>query len=325
MSNLQRVLIGLLVLQLALVALVFWPRPAAGVGGETLLGALKAEDVTGLRITDDQGKTAVLAKQGDAWVAPDAGAYPADAAKITPILAKLAGIKTGRLITQTPASQAQLQVADSKFVRKVEVTTADGTTRTVYLGSPGGGQAVHVRLGGKDEVYLANGLSSWEISGDLVSWVDPVYLTVAAADITSFKLANANGQVELVRGADGAWQLAGLAAGEALDANKVTSLVNAITALRMTAPLGKVEDASWGLAQPSATVALQAKSGDQARNITLAVGAKNEADSSYVVKSSESEYYARVAQFSVETLVSQTRAGLLVAASTPAPAASPAP
>jgi hypothetical protein len=318
MSNLQRVLIGLLVLQLALVALVFWPRQASSVGSEPLLGTLTADDVTGLRITDDQGRTAALAKQGDAWVAPDAGAYPADAAKITPLLTKLAEITTDRLVTQTPASHAQLQVADGKFARRIDLTGADGATQTVYLGTPGGSQAVHVRRGGANEVYLARGLATWEVGGDLVSWIDPVYLSVAAADITTFTLTNANGQLVLTRGEDGTWQLGGLAADEALDANKVSSLVNAVTSLRMTAPIGKDEDASWGLAQPTATVAMQVKSGDQTKSITLLIGASDEASSSYVVKSSESEYYARVAEFSVDALVSQDRAGLLAAAPTPA-------
>jgi len=91
----------------------------------------------------------------------------------------------------------------------------------------------------------------------------------------------------------------------------------------MTKPLGKTEDAAWGLAQPSAMVTMQVKSGDQAKTITLTVGAKDAADNSYVVKSSESEYYVRVAEFSVKELVSRDRAGFLPATPTPAPAATP--
>ncbi len=38
--------------------------------------------------------------------------------------------------------------------------------------------------------------------------------------------------------------VAGLATGETLDANKATTLVNSVTSLRMTEPLGKTEDAA---------------------------------------------------------------------------------
>ena len=325
MNKLQRILIVVLGLQLALGVFVFWPRPAASGASQALLGDLKAGDITGLAITDDTGVSTKLVKSGDSWNAPDAGAYPADAAKITPVLDKLVGIKAGKPIAQTPASQVQLQVADSKFVRKVELTKADGTAQTVYLGTSGGSQAVHVRLGGKNEVYLASGLATWEISGDLLSWINPVYLSVNAADITSFTLKNQQGEFVLTKDAQGAWQLAGLESGEMLDSNKATSLVNSVTSLRMTKPLGKTEDAAWGLAQPSATVTLQVKSGDQAKTITLAAGAKDATDNSYVVKSSESEYYVRVAEFSVKELVSRDRAGFLPATPTPAPAPAATP
>lgn len=326
MNKWQRILIIALGLQLALGVFVFWPRAAVSSAGQPLLSDLKAEEITGLTITDDQGVTTKLAKAGDNWTAPDAGAYPADAAKITPVLDKLIGIKTGRLIAQAPASQTQLQVADSKFVRKVDLTKADGTGQTVYLGSSGGGQAVHVRLGGKNEVYLASGLATWEINADLLSWINPAYLTVTAADITSFTLKNQNGEFTLTKDAQAAWQLVGLSSGETLDANKATSLVNSAASLRMTKPLGKTADAAWGLAQPVATVTMQVKSGDQTKTITLTVGAKDATDNSYVVKSSESEYYARVAEFSVQELVGRDHAGFLVATPTPAvPAGTPAP
>ena len=323
MNKLQRILIVILGLQLALGVFVFWPRPVASSAGQALLGEVKVEDITGLAITDEQGASTRLVKSGEGWNAPDAGGYPADASKITPVLDKLVAIKSGKLIARTPASQAQLQVADGKFVRKVELAQAGGAAHTIYLGSSGGSQAVHVRLGGKDEVYLASGLATWEIDANLLSWIDPIYLTVPAADITSFTLKNQQGEFNLTKDAQGAWQLAGLESGETLDANKATTLVNSVTSLRMTKPLGKTEDAAWGLAQPSATVTLQVKSGDQTKTITLTVGAKDATDNSYVVKSSESEYYARVAEFSMQELVGRDRAGFLVATPTPAPAATP--
>jgi hypothetical protein len=321
MNNWQRILIALLVTQLALGVVVFWPRPAAGSGGQPLLPGLAADQITGLAITDEQGNSTKLAKQGDAWIAPDAGAYPADTAKITPVLDKLVGLKAGRLIAQTPQSHAQLQVADAKFVRKIDITTADGSTQTIYLGSPAGGQAAHVRLAGQDNVYLATGLASWEVDSSLLNWINPIYLSFNAADLTGLTLKNANGEFAWTRDAQNNWQLTGLEAGETVDQSKVNNLVNGITSLRMTKPIGKTEDAAWGFASPAAVVTLQIRSGDQAKTTTLTLGAQDPADKSYAAKSSESEYYVRVAEFSVQDLVEGDRAGFLPAA--PAPAASP--
>ncbi len=296
----------------------------AGSTGAPLLGGLKASDITGMTITDDQGVSTRLVRQGDGWIAPDAANYPADAAKISPALEKLVAMKAGQPVATTAASHAQLQVADNKFLRKVDLAKADGSTVTLYLGSAaGGGQSVHTRLGGKNEVYLTQGPATWETNADLLSWINPVYLSVNAADVTTLRLKNKNGEFTLTKDAQGQWQLAGLAGGETLDANKAAGLVNAATSIRMTAPLGKTEDPAWGLQQPSAVITLQVKTGDQVKPVTLTIGSLDENAKSYVVKSSESDYFVRVGDFSVQDLVSADKAAFLTA--TPAPAVLPAP
>ena len=319
-TRLQQLLIGVLVLQLALAALVFWPRPVASGSGEPLLSGVQVGDVTGLTVTDDTGQTVTLAKQGDSWVAPAAGDYPADAAKITPVLDKLVAITTGRLVAQTAAGHAQLQVADDKFARKIELTTAEGV-RTVYLGSAAGGSSVHVRLGGQDNVYLASGPNTWEVAGDVASWVNPVYFEASSADVTGFTLVNRNGEFPFVKDAQGNWSLPGLAADETLNPNNVISLVDQATTVRMTKPVGKTVDAAYGMAEPSAVVTLRYKSGDVEKTTTLTIGAQDPADQAYYAKSSDSEYYVKVAEYSVQTLIERGRAEFLQG--TPTPEATP--
>ncbi len=333
MNKWQRILIALLGLQLALGVFVFWPRPAASGASQPLLPGYKTGDVTGVTITDDKGATVKLLKQGDKWVAPDAGDYPVDAAKITPVLDKLTGIKAGKPVATTAASLPQLQVADTKFQRRVDLTKADNSMQSVFLGSAAGGQSVHVRLGGRTEVYIASGLGTWEVNADLLSWVNSAYLTVNTADITSLSLTNKNGSFNLTKDAQGQWQLAGLGAADKLDQSKATSLLTAASTINLTKPLGKTEDPAWGMKNPAAVLTLQVKSGAsgsgtttaapaQAKTITLTVGAQDAGDKSYVVKSSESEYYVRVAEFSVQDFVSRDKAGFLAAP--PTPAAAPA-
>ena len=304
MTKLQRILIGIMAAQLVLAAIVFWPRQAANASKPLL--DVASEDVTALTIQDDQGESVTLTKAGDSWVASSAAGYPADAAKITPVISKLVAINTGRLVGETAASHTQLQVADNKFVRKVDVQTAAGA-QTLYLGSSAGSNTTHVRLAGQNQVYLAGDLATWDIAGNLTAWVNPVYFSVSAADVTGFTLKNANGEFVFEKDASGVWMLRGLAAGEVLDANNVASLVNQFTSLQLTKVLGKTEDSAYGLAQPGATLSILAKSGDQTKSYGLTIGAKDAADNSYAVKSSESPYYVRVAEYSVKELVERTR------------------
>lgn len=320
MTKLQRILAGVLIAQLILAVVLLWPRPATSGAGKSLLEGLKAEDVSSLTVSDDTGVTTRLAKQGDEWVAPDAAGYAADATKITSAISKLVGIMISQPVARSAASHAQLQVADDKFVRKVELQTTQGTM-TLFLGTSTGSRTTHVRLAGQSDVYLARDVATWEVNADLLSWVNPVYLSVPSADVTAFSLVNANGQFAFTKDAQGSWTLEGLAQGETLDAAKVTSLLAQVTSLRMTRPLGKTEEAAYGMAQPGAVVTIRSVTADQSATTTLTVGAKDPAstDNSYVVKSSASEYYVRVAEYSVKDLLEKTRDGFLQLPPTPTP------
>lgn len=320
MTKLQRILAAILAAQLVLAVIVFWPRQAIDAGKPLL--DIAAADVTGLTIRDDQGNTVTLTNAGGAWVAASAADHPADAAKITPVLDKLVAINTSRLVGETAAGHARFQVADDKFVRKIDVQTAGGV-KTLYLGSAAGSRTVHARLAGQNQVYLANDIATWEIGGDVTGWINATYFSVPLADVTGFTLRNANGEFAFEKDASGAWTMKDLAADETLDFNTISSLVSQFTTLRLAKVLGKTDDPAYGLAQPGATLTVQARSGDQLKTYTLTIGAQDPVDNSYAVKSSESEYYVRAAEFSVKELVERTREGFMQATPTPQPTAAP--
>ena len=89
----------------------------------------------------------------------------------------------------------------------------------------------------------------------------------------------------------------------------------------MTEPLGKAEKPEYGFGQPSATVTVTTK--DKA--LTLVVGGLYGEDEGYVVKSSESAYYARVAKWAAQDWVERARDGFLKQPPTPEPTATPTP
>jgi hypothetical protein len=325
MTGLQRILIGILVAQLALAAFVFWPRPGAVSAGKLLLSDVKADEITSVTIRDGTGAAIKLARQaGDgAWVLPEAGDYPADAMKITPVLTRLLATTADRLVAQTAGSHKQLQVATDAYQRQVELGTSGGAARTLFVGSPAGGQSSHVRLDGQDNVYVAGDLTPWQLSPDPASWIDTAYVTVAPADVVGLTLANANGQFSFSKDDKGAWQMDGLAAGERLDPSQVTSVVERLAALRLVRPLGTAEIPDYGLANPAVLVTLKLKSGGTTKNLTLTVGAVDAADGAYFAKSSESPYFVKVAEYDAMDLVTRKREGFLAAA--PSPALTPTP
>ena len=322
MNRLHQVLIGVLVVQLVLIGVVFWPRNGgAAAAGVPLFGQINATDISTITISNAQSSVKFV-RQGDKWVLPDAGDFPADATKLSPLAEKLAAAKTDRLITRTADSLKRLQVADDTYNSKIDFTTSAGASHTLYLGASAGGGATYVRVAGQNEVYQSADIQGYSITPDVSTWINPVYVSATPDDIVGLTVKNAGGENVFTKDAQGKWQMQGLAAGEQVNDNNVTSIATQLTSLSMSRPLGKTDDAAYGLAQPLAVVTFTTKSNN--KTTTLTVGAKDPKDNTYVVKSSDSEYYVRVADYTMTTIVERKRAEFLVQPTpTPGPAAAP--
>lgn len=320
MNKSNQILAVVLVVQIALAAFVFWPKTAASGSGGPLLPNFKAADVTGLTLSDGEGNKIVMTKNGDNWVLSEAGDYPADGTKVTPLLENIEKVKANRLATQTGSSHARLKVASDDFTSLLEVKLKDGSSHKLYIGSSAGAGATHVRADDQPEVYLTADLNSYDVSAQSSAWIDPLYFTVPQTATTSLTLQNANGTFEFTKDGD-KWSLDNLAAGETFNENNFTTLFSQAGGIRMIKPLGKTDEAAYGLDKPLATVTL--KTADKA--YTLQIGAKDATDNSYVVKSSESPYYVRVAEFTAKEFVEKKRADFLQAPPTAEPTAEAAP
>ncbi|HLF27793.1 MAG TPA: DUF4340 domain-containing protein [Anaerolineae bacterium] len=326
MNRLNRILTAALAVQVVLAVVVFLPRiiPTSAESAP-LFGALSAADITGLTLKDQEGNQIELAKQGDAWSLPEHANYPADNTKVGDFLGKMLGLKTDTLVARTNASHKQLQVAVDDFVRQVDLKLADGSSRTVYLGSAASGGATHVRLGDRDEVYVGRGVSSFDVNATIGGWIDTTYLSLDRTQIVQMTLENANGAFEFEQGDSDVWALTDLAADETMNSENVSMLALRIASVPMLRPLGKEAQPEYGLDQPSAVVTATTRDDAGAeKTYTLTIGAKDDAEDSYVVKSSESEWYARATSFSVEEFVTRTRQDFLQAPATPTPMSTPA-
>ncbi len=315
MKRQHQILAGILAAQVVLSIFVFWPRSGATAGGNPLFPDLESSDIMALTVMDADGNAIVLRKVDGDWVLPEADDYPADASKITPVIGKILGLNSSRLVTRTAASHGRLQVSADDFVRRLDFETADGAKHTIYLGSSPSYGATHFREEGRDETYLTDQLTTFEASPEADSWIDTSYVTVAVDDIVRMSLENANGSFDFTQDEEGNWAMAGLASDETLDETQVGNVVRRAASLNMVAPLGKEELDGYAMNQPNALVTLETADG----MTTVTVGAQDPDDNSYVVASSASEYYVRVSDFSVKDLVESTREDFLEVPATPTP------
>ncbi len=315
MKRHQQILAGVLVLQIILTVVVFWPKPVATEGGELLFPDVAVEDVVSLSIADDQGNDISLEKIDGAWVMPEADSYPARSAAVTSTLSKTLQLETGTVVARTPASHEQLQVAEDNFVRRVIFETVDGRAYILYLGSAPSYGAVHVRLEGQDETYLTTSINSYDLTATANTWVDVTYFSVAPQDVVAMTVENAQGTLNFIKEGE-TWVLEGLAEDEESDGGQISNLLNRAATVRLSRPLGKTEESAYGMDQPNATVTLVTMDTTH----TLMIGTRDAGDNTYVVKASTSPYYVETNAVNVDQLVNGVQEDFIKAEPTPTPA-----
>ncbi|MEM4724829.1 MAG: DUF4340 domain-containing protein, partial [Candidatus Hadarchaeum sp.] len=290
MNRTQQILAAALAIQILLSVVLFWPRTTPTGSSGPLLPDVKKEDIVAITVTDNENKSVLLRQVAGNWVLPEADDYPLKTERITQALDKIVGLTTRRLVTRTEASHKRLQVAADDFLRRLDLETASGTKYTLFLGSSPSYGNTHVRLDGKNEIYLATNLTPWEFSSAPGYWVDTSYFNIPQDQVTKLTVKNSKGTFTLEKDAEGKWTLPDLESEEELATETINLIVTRATAVTMLKPLGKEKRPEYGLDNPVAVVTLQ-KGGE---TITLYIGAKDPTDNSYVVNVSTSPYYVSV-------------------------------
>ncbi|OQX06634.1 MAG: hypothetical protein BWK76_25930 [Desulfobulbaceae bacterium A2] len=163
----------LLAAQLLAVALLYWPERQQKITGALLLD-LRGEEVTEMRLRDNEGREVVLRRLEQGWqLNPALEGQAADEVRVQALLERLTALRGERLVSRTPGSHARLKVAKELYNRRVELVGRSGTLGTLYLGTGQGQSGVHVRGQQTDEVYFAAELSLFEVAIEPQSWQKP--------------------------------------------------------------------------------------------------------------------------------------------------------
>lgn len=317
----NRVLAAALVLQVALVAFVFWPESTPEAG--PIFPDVEAGSITRVKITGPDGGTIEVARGSDGCVLPQADNYPCRTDRLNNLLDTLGGLVADNVVTRTASSHLRLRVSPSRFERLVEFETNAGKTYKLYLGSALTVSASHVRADGRDEVYKVSELTTSDAPVNSLGWIETEYLFVPQSFLTSVSIDNSLGQLELSRDQDRTWTVKGIEEGEELDQARVNSLLTRAASVSMREPLGRQVIEEYGFGSPTGTYTLESRNdAGTAATVTLTVGAA--VQGGYVVKSSESDYYVLVADFEVDDMLQADREYVLKPPPTPTPEPAPA-
>lgn len=253
--SLRNGLAFLAVVQLGLAAITWWPA-GDGAGPVPFL-EVEREDITEIEVAgssagEEAAVPVVVARSGDSWVVRSASDYPARPEKIEELLGLLQGLDAGERVAQQSASHNALKVGEGEYGRRIVVRTGEGQT-SFRLGAATS-KSVNLRREEEDDVYRSQSASEWAFSDTASSYYDPLYVSATPTEITALTVHNEHGTLEFERRED-RLTLMDLAEGEVADLDAIDQLVNSLTKLRMTGPVGQQIEAAFGLGDAAAASA----------------------------------------------------------------------
>jgi hypothetical protein len=325
MNQVNKILIAALALQVVLVV-VTWnacQRKSDKVDPQPVLG-FAAEDVTGLEVVakankPDQGPDKVeLARKDGKWVVANAGDYPADEEKVTKVIEQLAELKIREPIARSKTNHEALKVGEFEYGRKLKVRTAS-EEKALIIGA-GKGQSIHLRYADKDDVYQAAGMSAWSVHSKVRNYIDTKYLSLEKDKVNALTVTNPKGQLTFTRQGEEGWALAELPPDEELDQSQVTLLVNRMSNVNLSQPLGKEVKPEYGLAQGTRVVLVSSEEGETVTT-SYTIGAMTGEE--YYLKADDNEFVITVAKWATGEATEKVAADFVK--KEPEAGASPAP
>ncbi|MBW2273055.1 MAG: DUF4340 domain-containing protein [Deltaproteobacteria bacterium] len=232
----HKVLALLFVLQLALVAMTWWPRDHSALAPRPLF-ELESDAIQELRVeASGDGEGVRLVREGRDWKVASASGYPANPEKVDELLDSLLALRVTTPIATRETSHNALKVGEDEYGKRVVIVAGDGAEIELVIGAAAR-DSVHVREADASEVYVAKGLSEWSLQDRGDAYYDRSYVDTDAATLSTLTVTNGKGTLTFVRDEVG-WVLEGLEGAAEVDQAAVDALIKALTKLNMSEPVG---------------------------------------------------------------------------------------
>jgi hypothetical protein len=303
MTKLQKILAGLLILQIGLTVIVFLSNRPAIASNNPLIKDFTPDEITSVTIYGNTGEKITMVKSLGNWVLPEADNYPVKSQNITDLLEKVATIHDNRLVTNTKASHARLQVDEKEYQQKLEFSSPKVTT-TLFIGSSPAANNVHIRLGKSDAVYLTNALSSIQLSPTYTNWIDTSLVQISSASVKSVTFTSSKDSFHFIKDNENNWKCEELVSDETLDPSKWSSILSGFTNIRLVAPVSKTAQTRFGLDNPTANLhVIYLDESNNSQEGELIIGSKDESGSNYYAKWSLSPYIVTISSYNAERII----------------------
>jgi len=237
MKNLQKVLSGVLALQLVLAAGLLWDASARQQAQTQAVQLVQTETdaLQRLEIAGDDEHVTLVRNDGQ-WQLPELHHLPVDSDKLDTLLTKLTALKGNWPVATSNSARERFEVAEDKFRKHLKLYTGEGDTPALdlFVGTSPGFRKVHVRRAGDDAIY-AVALNSFDLPETADSWLDKTLLAAGAIE-------RIEGPDYQLRKEGEHWKFADTNGEDApaVDPGKAGELAGALEKLRITAAASEV-------------------------------------------------------------------------------------
>lgn len=306
------ILAGLLLAQLVLaIGMSFTGPNLAALPPDTPLLDLDDQTVDRLTIEAPDSQQLVLVRQGEGWVLPQTGDFPADKTRVEKLLGRLKELHRGMAVATTGGALKRFKVSDDAFERRLTLMAGDATLATLYLGTSPGMRQVHARTSKDDAVYTTE-FGIFEAPVKAEDWEDKGILRIPRERIESISL----GGLTLTRapaaqtdtagdaGAEtpppqAAWSGAGLGDAETINQANADSLIRQVAELSIGSVLGSEAQPEYGLETPALVISVQPRG---AETVEYRMG-KRKGENDYVLKASNRAEFFRLPAYTGDALL----------------------
>ena len=263
MNRTQKILVGVFVAQLLLIVLIRGPlaQPMTSAEARPLLPSLESFSPKKLEIRGSEDERVALVREDDSWHLAEVGDYPADSAKVEDLIEKLKGLKVQRPVVASSRYHSALKVTEEESERHVRIWDDPSGSPEIglFLGSSPNYRITHVRVEGDDLVYEVSGLGVYDFRQTAAAWIDTHFVNVESSRVTSLRIENAGGTLELAKTEDDSWEVRAPAEfrSRKLDTSKVDTLIRSLASIFISEPAGALDRKAQGFDRPAATVFLR--------------------------------------------------------------------
>jgi hypothetical protein len=256
--------------------------------------------VSNLRISEKDKQELLLTKKDGEWVLPGLFGVAAEKGMVESVLNKIEQLKRSWPVATSASAASRFHVAKDDFKEKINLQSDDGNSTVFYLGDSAGAKTSYLRFNDSNEIYQAS-LNAYDFPIDPNKWIDSKQLnidekTVASVEFNDVMLTQEDGNF-IPANADKA----------NLNADKISEVISDICNPHLNGILGLKEEPIYNLQEPALKISITKNDG---KRVEYNYG-KPEKDDYYVLKTSSSDYFFKVAVWQVDQLLKTNTKSLL--------------